>query len=262
MWPPTERIDVPRARGSVPDMGDDVGRLVEIVVGDAPAAWRSIGFAVDDDGACQVGATRIRLAGASGGPARPDGPGRGILGWTLAGAAVPKGDLDGLPTVTSPAPVTAAPGSDAAPSGGDAGGAAAGHPNGAVLLDHVVAITPDLDRTTAAIEAAGVTARRTREAGRGRLQRFFRLGEVVLELVGPVEPAGDGPAGFWGLAFTVADIEATAARLGDRVSPPKPAVQPGRRIATLRKDDSVSVPVAFMSADLRDAPGRSGDASL
>jgi hypothetical protein len=256
-------------------MGDDVGTLVEIVVGDAPAAWRSIGFAVDDDGACQVGATRIRLAGASsadggsGGadaatrPHGTDGTAGGILGWTLAGATLPDDDLDGLPTATVRVPASGAPEPDAtALGGGGPNGTPAGHPNGAVLIDHVVAITPDLDRTTAAIEATGVTARRTREAGRGRLQRFFRLGEVVLELVGPVEPTGDGPARFWGLAFTVADMDATAALLGERVSAPKPAVQPGRRIATLRKDDSVSVPVAFMSADLRGAPGRSGDASL
>lgn len=242
-------------------MGDDVGRLIEVVVGDAPAAWRSIGFAVDDDGVCQVGATRIRLAGVSGGHGARHG--RGILGSTLAGVTAPNGQIDGLPTVTVPAPTTGTPGPDvAATGGGDAGTTPGDHPNGAVLLDHIVAITPDLDRTTAAIEAAGVTARRTREAGRGRLQRFFRLGEVILELVGPVEPTGDGPAVFWGLAFTVADIDATAARLGDRVSVPKPAVQPGRRIASLRKDEAVSVPVAFMSADLRDAPGRSGDASL
>ena len=244
-------------------MGDDVGRLVEVVVGDAPAAWRSIGFAVDDDGATQVGATRVRLAGASGGSRGIHGHGRGILGSTLAGAPVPDGGLDGLPVATVEVPAGGVHGSDPVATGGDdPGGTPAGHPNGAVTIDHVVAITPDLDRTTAAIEAAGVTARRTREAGRGRLQRFFRLGEVVLELVGPIEPTGDGPARFWGLAFTVADIDATAALLGDRVSAPKPAVQPGRRIATLRKDDAVSVPVAFMSADLRDAPGRSGDASL
>ena len=95
-------------------------------------------------------------------------------------------------------------------------------------------MTPDLDRTTAALGAVGLEARRTREAGGGRQQRFFRLGEVILELVGPAEPAGEGPAAFWGLAFTVADIDATAAHLAGRIGEPKAAVQPGRRIATLR----------------------------
>jgi hypothetical protein len=91
------------------------------------------------------------------------------------------------------------------------------------------------------------------------LQRFFRLGEVILEVVGPVEPSGDGPAQFWGFAFTVADIDATAAHLGERVGRPKPAVQRGRRIATLRTQPGVSVPVAFMSGE---TAGRSGSARL
>ena len=242
-------------------MGHDVGTVAEVVVGDDPQAWRSIGFAVDDAGVCPVGTTRIRLAGATG------ERGRGIIGWALAGVQVPDGGLDGLPT-------TAAPPSDE--SGAAAMASPPPHPNGVVQIDHVVAITADLDRTTAAIEAAGVAARRTREAGRGRLQRFFRLGEVILELVGPTEPTGEGPAAFWGLAFTVADIDATAAELGDRVGAPKAAVQAGRRIATLRKDDAVSVPIAFMSrAPSRpaaggppepstggDEAGRSGDTSL
>ena len=46
-------------------------------------------------------------------------------------------------------------------------------------------------------------------------QRFFRLGEVILE-VGRGRPAGDGPAAFWGLALTVDDIDATAAHLAGR----------------------------------------------
>ena len=250
-------------------MGQDEAVLVEVVVGDTREAWRAIGFAVGDDGTCRVGTTRIRLAGDD------DGRGRGILGWTLAGLAGPAvpslvdDGLDGLPT--APAGDVAVPAAQAA------------HPNGATSIDHIVAITPDLDRTTAVIEAAGISARRTREAGRGRLQRFFRLGEVILELVGPVEPSGHGPATFWGLTFTVADIDATAGLLGDRVGTPKPAVQPGRRITTLRTHDAVSVPMAFMSGTdmsgtgLGDAaarpdrpvrepapegPGRSGDASL
>ncbi len=253
-------------------MAIDVGTLTEIVVGDDPQAWRAVGFGVDDDGVTRVGTTRIRLVGAS------DVRGRGILGWALAGVRVLDsgpdsgldgldGGLDGLPTIA------ALPFEDA---GGDAAAGPPEHPNGAVHIDHVVAFTPDLDRTTAAIEAAGVAARRTREAGRGRLQRFFRLGEVILELVGPVEPSGDGPAAFWGLAFTVADIDATAAELGDRIGAPKTAVQAGRRIATLRRDDSVSVPIAFMSSAPRraaeggstrptaagDDAGRSDDTSL
>ena len=34
-------------------------------------------------------------------------------------------------------------------------------------------------------------------------QTFFRMGEVILELIGGDEPTGDGPAMFFGLAYTV-----------------------------------------------------------
>ena len=125
-------------------------------------------------------------------------------------------------------------------------------------IDHLVVLTPDLDRTTEALGAVGVEARRTREAGRGRLQRFFRLGEVVLEVVGPIDPSGDGPATFFGLALTVADLDATVSHLAGRIGDPKDAVQPGRQIATLRTGDEVSVPIAVMSPEPTRAPG--GDA--
>jgi hypothetical protein len=224
-------------------MQDRAGTLAEIAVGDEPVDWASIGFAVDDDGVCRVGAVGIRLIGAN------DERGRGIAGWTLAGCTVAGDHVDGLPTT------------DAGPTGDTHAGGGAGavlHPNGAAQIDHLVVMTPDLDRTTAAIERLGVEARRTREAGRGRRQRFFRMGEVILEVVGPSEPAGDGPAAFWGLAFTVADIDATADHLAGRIGEPKHAVQQGRRIATLRTGDEVSVPIAFMSAPAPTQRGRSG----
>lgn len=236
-------------------MANQTGTLIEVAVGDDPVDWASIGFTVGDDGACRAGAVRIQLVGA--GTER----GRGIVGWTLVGRG-PDGtdrpdtgvhDLDGLPTVlVDPHDVEASDPDAPAPEG------RLPHPNGVTRIDHLVVITPDLDRTTATIEALGIEARRTREAGRGRRQRFFRLGEVILELVGPVEPAGEGPATFWGLAFTVADIDATAGHLAGRIGEPKTAVQPGRRIATLRSGDELSVPIAFMSSADAVPPG--GDA--
>ncbi len=229
-------------------MGNQATALVEVAVGDEADAWRSIGFAVAEGGGCLVGQVGVRFTGRAG--VREGG----IEGWTLAGLPIEGDDVDGLPTRAG-RPTGDVVGADTA-----AGAATRLHPNGVVQLDHLVILTPDLDRTTAAFEALGLDARRTREAGRGRLQRFFRLGEVILEVVGPVEPSGDGPARFWGFAFTVADIDATAAHLGERVGRPKPAVQPGRRIATLRTQPGVSVPVAFMSGD--DATGQSGSARL
>jgi hypothetical protein len=127
------------------------------------------------------------------------------------------------------------------------------HPNGTVAIDHIVVITPDLGRTVAAVEQVGLTLRRTRDSGTygtPMRQAFFKLGPIVLEVVGPPEPAEQyaaRPAGFFGLAVTVADLDATAAFLGDRLHPAKDAVQPGRRIATLDRSAGSTVPLAFMS---------------
>ena len=110
----------------------------------------------------------------------------------------------------------------------------------------MVVTTPDLDRTVAALERAGLEARRTRDTGRMR-QVFFRLGDPILEVVGPPEPSGDGAARFFGLALTVSDLEATATALGEHLGEVKEAVQPGRRIATLRRTAGCTTALAFMS---------------
>jgi hypothetical protein len=120
------------------------------------------------------------------------------------------------------------------------------HPNGSTLLDHIVVFTDDPDRTTLSYADLGLEARRVREIGNGTTQTFFRAGEVIIELVGPI-PNVTGER-FWGLAMTVSDIDACAALLGDRLGPVKDAVQPGRRIATLRHEAcGLTVPIAFMS---------------
>jgi hypothetical protein len=118
----------------------------------------------------------------------------------------------------------------------------------------------------AALRGAGLDLRRVREeptpAGAPR-QAFFRLGSVILEVVQAPEEAiertgGDRPAFFWGLAFIAPDLEATVASLGDRVSEIRDAVQPGRRIATLRRSAGLGVPVALMTPPL--SRQRSADA--
>ena len=242
--------------------GRPPGPLVEIEVGDDAIDWESLGFTVTGDAAI-VGTVRLRFAG------RDDARGRGIVGWTLRGVGAPAGDVDGLrtdhepaegppgervpaaATLSTPGDRATAPGAGADPATAPRAG---GHANGVTHIDHVVVITPDLERTTAALAAVGLEPRRTREAGGGRLQRFFRLGEVVLEVVGPAEPAGAAPASFWGLAFTVADIDAAARVLTGRIGEPRRAVQQGRRIATLRTGPEVSVPVALMSPDPEGPP--------
>lgn len=219
-------------------MAGDGVTIDELAVADEPGAWEALGFALEGD-ACAVGSVRIRLAGRD--------AGRGLCGWSLRG--LPAGaDLDGLPT---------------AGSEGAAPGAASAHPNGIDAIDHLVAITPALDRTVAALSAAGLDLRRIREeptpAGAPR-QAFFRLGETILELV--QEPAeaverGGGaerPAFFWGLAFAAPELERTVEALGPgRVSEIRPAVQPGRRIATLRRAAGLGLPVALITP--RAAPG-------
>ncbi len=138
--------------------------------------------------------------------------------------------------------------------------APATHANGAIGLDHVVVVTPDFDRTAVALDRAGMPLRRIRQVGGDGVddraafrQGFRRLGPAILELV-EARGAPDGPAAFWGLVVIVSDLDGLAARLGDRLSPPKPAVQPGRRIATLRASAGLSPRVAFMDRE----PGSDG----
>ncbi|MFL5815995.1 MAG: VOC family protein [Conexibacter sp.] len=207
----------------------------ELAIADEPSTWAALGFAVEGD-VCRVGGVPIRLAGWD--------AGRGIVGWTLDGLA--SDQLDGLPTRRVGGLAAAA-----------ATGAPATHPNGITAFDHVVAITPMLDRTVTALQAAGLDLRRIREeptpAGAPR-QAFFRLGDVILEVVQAPDDAlqrsggVDGPAFFWGLAFKVTDLDATVAAIGEeRCSSPRAAVQPGRRIATLRRSAGLAVPVALMT---------------
>jgi hypothetical protein len=94
---------------------------------------------------------------------------------------------------------------------------AATHPNGASVVDHVVVLTGSLDRTVTALQAAGLDLRR-----RDEKMAFLRLGSYILEVV---ERGGD-PARFWGLVVVVPDPGV--------VGPARDAVQPGRRIATVR----------------------------
>lgn len=163
---------------------------------------------------------------------------KGLAAWSLR--ELETTELDGLATTRSDRPL---------PEEGPL------HPNGVTAVDHVVAISSDLDRTVAALRRAGLDLRRVREeptpAGAPR-QAFFRLGEPILEVVqAPPEAVertgGDRPAFFWGLAFLAPDLEATVASLGDRSGEIRDAVQPGRRIATLRRSAGLSLPVALIT---------------
>src|SRR5215212_6808294 len=108
------------------------------------------------------------------------------------------------------------------------------HANGVTEIDHVVMLTPDLERSIAALEDQGIDLRRIREGETGMgtfRQAFFRLGRPVLEVV------------------EAADMDDAAPRLlGDKLGRVKDAVQPGRRIATVRKEAGLGLPVALISA--------------
>ena len=198
----------------------------EFEVEDAADSWTAAGFTVDSNDVCRIGGVRVRLAGRE--------RGTGIVGWSLRGVPADQ-PLDGIPTTRSEVP---------APTPAE-------HANGALCIDHVVLLSPDLNRTAAALAAVDVHPRRERDGqlgGRPMRQIFFRLGEVILEVVGSPETTADGPSTLWGLTYVVADIDATAAFFGDRTTPVKPAVQPGRRITTLRHQEfGMSVRTAMIS---------------
>lgn len=203
----------------------------ELLLADEPERWATLGFTVND-GCCQLGRVRLRLAGS--------GAGRGLIGWSLR--AIAHTELDGLPTVRSDSPLPAP---------------APAHPNGVLAIDHIVVMSPALDRTVAALQAAGLDLRRIREqptpAGAPR-QAFFRLGAEILEVVqepdAVIEQAGgaERPPRMWGLAVSVESLDRTVQALGAHVGSIRPAVQPGRQIATLRRSAGLAVPLALMSS--------------
>src|SRR6185312_139308 len=214
--------------------------IEELRVADDAARWGSFGFEVEGD-TCRLGAVAVRLLG--------EGAGEGILSWSLAG--LERVELDGLPTERGSEPATA-------PAGP--------HPNGVLGIDHVVVVAPDFERCVDALKLAGLDLRRIREeptpAGAPR-QAFFRLGREILEVVAePTEVAerrggSRRAAHFWGLALSCEDVERTAAHFGEHVSSVRDAVQPGRRIASVRRSAGLAVPVALITRAGERAPAES-----
>jgi hypothetical protein len=220
--------------------------LAALRIADPPERWHALGFALTGRRVL-FDSLHIEL----------QAPGHGIVGWRLSGVdARPTVDglatadglatVDGLPTVAGLPTIdglvteTGCPAPRPEP-------ARPPHPNGALGIDHLVVMTPDFQRTGAALAAAGMPLRRIREVPGGVRQGFRRLGPVILELV--EAPDGDGPARFWGLVVTVSDLDALVRRLGDRLGAVKDAVQPGRRIVTLRASAGLGEAVAFMSPE-------------
>lgn len=180
--------------------------LVGLTVGGTAEAWAAAGFTVVD-GHIAMGTVDVRLGEPT--------------AWAFT--EVDEGVIDGIPTFTG-TPVTPQT-----------------HPNTTTSIDHVVVASPELDRTTEALASFGLDLRRTRDAGRLE-QRFFRAGEVILEVIGTPGAHQPGPSTIWGLALTADEL------VGEHLGPAKDAVQPGRRIATLRHEAlGLPLPIAFMT---------------
>lgn len=203
------------------------GRVEWLTIGGDRERWRALGLTVGGEGLVPFLFTSLRIV---------DGE-HGIRSWALSGIDPAIHDIDGLPTTVV----------DESPP------AIAQHANGAVELDHVVVLTGSLDRTCGAIaDATGAPLKRVRELGDVR-QGFHRIGRggLIVEVVERSE-AGDDPASFWGVVLNVSDLDAAAAVAGpDLIGVAKDAVQPGRRIATVRSEAGLGLPVAMMSL-----PGR------
>lgn len=196
--------------------------LRQLTLGAPPAAWAAAGFVVAGT-RCRIGDVELLLTGGE----------AGLRGWTLGGSGSAEA-IDGLPT-TWTADTADAPGPP--------------HPIGVVRLDHVVVVTDALERTTEALAAeAGLEVRRIREAGGGVRQAFLWLGDrqLLLEVVeSPDAPAGG--ARLWGLTVVTEDLDAAGARLGPALGPSHAAVQPGRRIATVRREAGLGAAVALIT---------------
>lgn len=203
-------------------------RLVSLSLGGTGEPWRRLGLAFVE-GAFRFADIDVFV------PADGE-PDDGTRGWSFDAAT--SGDIDGIPT----GPPSSAP---RAPEESPLLGGRL------VALDHVVVMTDDLGRTASAVERElGAQLRRTRDAGGGVIQGFHRLDNTVIEIVRtPSNPAG---ASLWGFVGIVDDLDAVVAAIrrefgSDAVSPPRQAVQAGRRIATVRSSAGLGAAVALMS---------------
>ncbi|MEX0847884.1 MAG: hypothetical protein WD023_08895 [Ilumatobacteraceae bacterium] len=194
--------------------------VVVLDIGGPSAPWAAIGLTVADE--CSwVGGVMLRFGA----------PGDGVVSWELDGSPQRPERIDGLATTYVD----------------DVEVDAWQHPVGAIGLDHVVVMTSSLERTCGEVErVTGEPLKRIREAGPVR-QGFHRLGPLIVEVVETDRITGDH-ASFWGFVVNVDDIDAVFERLGpDVLSPPKQAVQPGRRIASFRSAAGLGAPIALMT---------------
>jgi hypothetical protein len=193
--------------------------LVAVRLGARAEAWSTLGFELTDG----------ELGLANGSVVFDEAAPPGIVALLVDGTPA---DVDGLPF--------------------EWGTTSSGPGRRSDEIDHVVVMTNSLERTSAAIETGlGLECRRIRDTGQVR-QAFHRFDDppgatargCILEIV---ENSALSEAGFWGLVITVDDLDALCEANPDLISPPRAAVQPGRRIATARREAELGTAVAFMS---------------
>jgi hypothetical protein len=191
--------------------------LVGIGVPDASAAWASIGFSVVD-----------RAIPVANGALLFD-----VDGLVVAGDDSLSPELDGV-QLSSGRPLLPVD-----------------HESGAFELDHVVLLTDSLERTSTAVhQLLGLERRRVRETASVR-QAFHRFADAVGSrgcIVEVVESDRVSGTTVMGVVFNVADLHDLAGRLGpDVLSAPKPAVQQGRYISSIRRKVGLGTAVALMT---------------
>lgn len=209
-------------------------RLVSLSVGGSCVPWSGLGLSC-------VG-SRCELAGVS--LEFTDAPG-GLVGWRLglptgARVAPDTTEIDGIPTGLAGVEANL-------PARSSAVATAIGAQQ-VLGVDHVVVNTDDASRTCGAIaHTLGLEVRRTRDAGNGVEQRFFKLDNAIIEVVSGPHVRTRG-ASLWGLVISVEDLFELAEELGPEVmSSPKRATQPGRFISTVRQSVGLGVPLAMMT---------------
>jgi catechol 2,3-dioxygenase-like lactoylglutathione lyase family enzyme len=111
-------------------------------------------------------------------------------------------------------------------------------------VDHVVMFSDDLSGALALWrDTFGIREAWQREfPARGTVNVGLRLAGVTLELVAPLDPTGAGERAerLWGLAYRVADCDATVARLrasGVAVGDARTGLAPQTRVATVKWQD-------------------------
>ena len=214
-------------------MGKTTFQLLKLTIGETAETWSSAGFEVmelpNGSPGCQLGSVQIQFD--------TTGP-QGILSAVVSGL---RGMIDSLDFDNE---------NGLSPTHNNTS-LSSTHPNGVSRIDHLVVTSSDCDRTTAAFEANGVYPRRVRtfgDDGSKMRQTFFWLGDVILELVGPDASGDKGQANFWGLALISDNLQATADYLGEKCTPVKPAVQPGRKITTIKsREIGITTSLAVMS---------------